>query len=79
LTEKGLSLGQAVVRRHRLLERLLVDVLDMSWDSAHEEACRLEHGMSKEMEDSLVRKLGNPPPALTAIQLLGRMRQFYLP
>jgi len=60
LTEKGRSLGKQIVRRHRLLERLLVDVLKMDWGLAHEEACRLEHGMSPEMEESLARTLGNP-------------------
>lgn len=60
LTESGKSLGQRVVRRHRLLERLLVDVLQMEWDKAHDEACRLEHNMSTEMEESLDRRLNHP-------------------
>jgi DtxR family Mn-dependent transcriptional regulator len=60
LTEEGRKAGEKVVRRHRLLERLLVDVLEMDWGLAHEEACRLEHGMSQEMEDSLDRRLGHP-------------------
>lgn len=60
LSEAGRNLGQRVVRRHRLLERLLVDVLEMDWGLAHEEACRLEHGMSPEMEESLDRRLGHP-------------------
>ncbi|MGB9834185.1 MAG: metal-dependent transcriptional regulator [bacterium] len=60
LTEKGRAMGEKIVRRHRLLERLLVDVLKMDWGIAHEEACRLEHGMSQEMEKSLAATLGNP-------------------
>lgn len=60
LTQKGKAFGEKIVRRHRLLERLLVDVLKMDWGIAHDEACRLEHGMSPEMEQSLVDTLGNP-------------------
>jgi DtxR family Mn-dependent transcriptional regulator len=60
LSKAGRNLGQRVVRRHRLLERLLVDVLEMDWGLAHDEACRLEHGMSPEMEESLDRRLGHP-------------------
>ncbi|MCR4428590.1 MAG: metal-dependent transcriptional regulator [Caldiserica bacterium] len=60
LTEEGKAKGENIVRRHRLLERLLVDVLKMDWGIAHDEACRLEHGMSQEMEDSLAKTLGNP-------------------
>lgn len=60
LTEKGKSFGEKIVRRHRLLERLLVDVLKMDWGIAHDEACRLEHGMSPEMEQCLMETLGNP-------------------
>ncbi len=60
LTANGKALGEKVIRRHRLLERFLVDILEMEWDKAHEEACRLEHNMSAEMEDSLDRRLNHP-------------------
>src|SRR5579872_282798 len=43
LTQKGRELGARVVRRHRLAERLLVDVLGMAWDEVQSEACILEH------------------------------------
>lgn len=46
LTETGFTLAEAVVRRHRLLECFLVDVMGMPWHVIHEEAMHLEHGMS---------------------------------
>lgn len=60
LTQKGLELGAQVVRRHRLAERLLVDVLGMAWDEVQNEACRLEHAISERVEARLVSILGNP-------------------
>jgi DtxR family Mn-dependent transcriptional regulator len=60
LTEAGLAEGAALVRRHRLSERFLVDYLDMPWDVVHEEACKLEHALSPEVEARLAEQLGNP-------------------
>jgi len=60
LTPTGRALGEQIVRRHRLLERLLVDVLEMDWGLAHEEACRLEHGMSQQLEDRIDLTLNHP-------------------
>ncbi len=60
LTEKGKILAKKVVRRHRLSERLLTDLLGFKWDEVHEEACRLEHAISPEMEDRIAQSLGNP-------------------
>jgi len=60
LTQKGVELGAQVVRRHRLAERLLVDVLGMPWDEVQNEACRLEHAISQRVEERLVQILGNP-------------------
>ena len=60
LTEKGRSLAQSVVRKHRLAERLLTDVLGLPWHRAHLEACRWEHVISDEVEERLVAVLGNP-------------------
>ncbi|MBS7615514.1 metal-dependent transcriptional regulator, partial [Candidatus Bathyarchaeota archaeon] len=45
LTEKGNSIALQVLRRHRLSERLLTDILHIDWDKVHEAACRLEHGI----------------------------------
>jgi DtxR family Mn-dependent transcriptional regulator len=60
LTTRGLTVAVRVVRRHRLAERLLTDVLGMPWDQVHEEACRLEHAISAAVEDRLVAVLGDP-------------------
>jgi DtxR family Mn-dependent transcriptional regulator len=49
-----------VVRKHRLAERLLTDVIGLPWDKAHVEACRWEHVISDEVEERLVEVLGHP-------------------
>jgi len=60
LTAVGRAEGARLVRRHRLSERFLVDVLDMPWDAVHEEACKLEHALGPEVEARLAAQLGNP-------------------
>src|SRR5215469_17173162 len=50
LTELGNQRAEAVLRRHRLTERFLVDMLGMQWHQVHEEACRLEHYISGAVE-----------------------------
>ena len=60
LTPEGEKIAVSLARRHRLVERLLVDVLQMSWDEAHDEACRLEHHISSPVERALTRYLHNP-------------------
>jgi DtxR family Mn-dependent transcriptional regulator len=60
LTRSGLQVAVRVLRRHRLAERLLTDVLGMPWDEVHEEACMLEHAISQRVEDRLVQLLGDP-------------------
>lgn len=60
LTEKGRVLAVDIIRRHRVAERLLVDVLGLSWEDAHEEACHLEHALSPRVIDALERFLENP-------------------
>ncbi len=60
LTDKGLVLAHRTVRRHRLAERFLTDVLGLSWSVAHHEAGKWEHVMSSEVEEALDRVLGNP-------------------
>lgn len=59
LTEQGTSKALAVIRRHRLWERFLTDVLGMNWDKVHDEACRLEHATSPDMEKKLSSILGD--------------------
>lgn len=60
LTQSGLEVAVRVLRRHRLAERLLTDVLGMAWDEVHEEACMLEHAISPRVEERLVALLKNP-------------------
>jgi DtxR family Mn-dependent transcriptional regulator len=60
LTDKGRSLAVAVMRKHRLAERLLVDVIGLPWEEVHAEACRWEHVMSEDVERRLVQVLDNP-------------------
>ncbi|WP_018684723.1 metal-dependent transcriptional regulator [Actinokineospora enzanensis] len=60
LTDHGRSLAVAVMRKHRLAERLLVDVIGLEWEHVHAEACRWEHVMSEAVERKLVRLLNHP-------------------
>jgi DtxR family Mn-dependent transcriptional regulator len=60
MTPKGADLAQSVVRKHRLAERLLVDIIGLDWDKAHLEAGRWEHVISDEVEGRLVILLDNP-------------------
>jgi DtxR family Mn-dependent transcriptional regulator len=60
LTPAGRLQAERVVRKHRLAERLLTDVIGLAWDKAHEEAGRWEHVISDEVEALLVELLGNP-------------------
>ncbi len=77
LTAEGRSLAVAVMRKHRLAERLLVDVIGLDWSEVHTEACRWEHVMSEAVERRLVEVLehpttspyGNPIPGLAELGL----------
>src|SRR5437667_5906818 len=60
LTEAGKQAAEAVLRRHRLTERFLVDMLGMQWHQVHEEACRLEHFISGAVEARVITSLNNP-------------------
>ncbi len=60
LTPSGQTAADSIVRRHRLAERFLVDVLGYEWWKTHEEAERLEHVMTPEMEERITRVLGDP-------------------
>jgi DtxR family Mn-dependent transcriptional regulator len=60
LTDAGMALAQQVVRRHRLAERFLTDVLQLSWAEAHHEAGKWEHVMSDNVEEAMNRLLGEP-------------------
>lgn len=60
LTDEGRDIALDIVRKHRLAERFLVDVLGLSWDEAHEDACRLEHAFSPRVLSALETYLDNP-------------------
>ena len=60
LTEQGQGVAQTVLRKHRLAERLLVDVIGLPWHLVHDEAGRWEHVMSDEVMARLTQILGDP-------------------
>lgn len=60
LTDSGRRLADSVIRKHRLAERLLVDVIGLPWHKAHLEAGRWEHVISDEVEERLAEVLGHP-------------------
>jgi len=60
LVGRGREIAERIARRHRLAERMLVDLLGYEWWKTHEEAERIEHSMSAEMEERLARVLGDP-------------------
>ncbi len=77
LTEEGHRQAVAVMRKHRLAERLLLDVIGLDWDQVHIEACRWEHVMSEAVERRILALLdkplvcphGNPIPGLDDLGL----------
>jgi len=58
-TESGLKHAEEIVRRHRLIERFLTDVLGIPWDEVHEEAERIEHAMSPVLEERMLAAIGD--------------------
>ncbi|TMD60424.1 MAG: metal-dependent transcriptional regulator [Chloroflexi bacterium] len=74
LTEPGTALAAAIVRRHRLLERMLTDLLGYAWWATHDEAERLEHAISPEMERHLIERLGDPATCPHGNPMPGRLR-----
>jgi DtxR family Mn-dependent transcriptional regulator len=58
-TDSGREHAESVVRRHRLVERFLTDVLGIPWDEVHEEAERMEHAMSPRLEESMRKAIGD--------------------
>ena len=60
LTDDGRRKAVHVMRKHRLAERLLSDVIELEWEYVHEEACRWEHVMSEQVERKLITMLGHP-------------------
>lgn len=82
LTNEGRSKAMHVMRKHRLAERLLADVIGLDWALVHDEACRWEHVMSEQVERRLVEILehptespyGNPIPALDELGIAAAPR-----
>lgn len=60
LTDEGLARATRVMRKHRLAECLLLDVVGLEWEQVHEEACRWEHVISEDVERKLLKLLGHP-------------------
>lgn len=60
LTEEGQRLATRVMRKHRLAERLLTDIIGLEWELVHAEACRWEHVISENVERRLLELLNNP-------------------
>jgi DtxR family Mn-dependent transcriptional regulator len=58
-TDNGREHAEGVVRRHRLIERFLTDILEIPWDEVHEEAERLEHWMSPQVEAKMMAAIGD--------------------
>jgi DtxR family Mn-dependent transcriptional regulator len=58
-TQDGRQHAEAIVKRHRLIERFLTDVLGIPWDEVHEEAERLEHAMSPVLEERMMAAIGD--------------------
>jgi DtxR family Mn-dependent transcriptional regulator len=79
LTEEGRARATRVMRKHRLAERLLIDVIGLDWEKVHDEACRWEHVISEDVERRLVVLLhsptespyGNPIPGLDELGVAG--------
>ncbi|MDT0441879.1 iron dependent repressor, metal binding and dimerization domain protein [Streptomyces johnsoniae] len=84
LTDEGRRLAQRVMRKHRLAECLLVDVIGLEWEQVHAEACRWEHVMSDAVERRVLELLnhptespyGNPIPGLAELGETGEVGPF---
>ena len=84
LTESGLRAATRVMRKHRLAERLLVDIIGLGWEEVHEEACRWEHVMSDVVERRVLELLdhptespyGNPIPGLDELGVESSQEEF---
>jgi len=84
LTDEGRARATRVMRKHRLAERLLIDVIGLDWEKVHDEACRWEHVISEDVERKLVELLntptmspyGNPIPGLDELGVIGDLEPF---
>ena len=84
LSEQGRTLATRVMRKHRIAERLLVDIIGLEWEYVHDEACRWEHVMSDRVERKILAMLpdhalspyGNPIPGLEELGDFGERIDF---
>jgi DtxR family transcriptional regulator, Mn-dependent transcriptional regulator len=84
LTDEGRARATRVMRKHRLAERLLIDVIGLDWEKVHDEACRWEHVISEDVERKLVDLLhvptmspyGNPIPGLEELGVSAETEPF---
>ena len=60
LTDNGQKIASNILRKHRLAERLLTDILHLDWSEVHDPACKLEHALSQEIIKPLEKALGHP-------------------
>ncbi|MBI3953470.1 MAG: metal-dependent transcriptional regulator [Chloroflexi bacterium] len=72
LTDKGHAIAEHVVRRHRLAERLLTDVLQLEWHLVYEQAHLFEHAISEVVEQRLIEFLGDPATCPHGYPIPGR-------
>ncbi len=80
LTRKGRDIAEHLVLRHRLAEKLLTDVIGLEWSKVHEEAERLEHGISGEVVSLLLKRFGSDSSCPHGVPLAGglaRLRKKY--
>jgi DtxR family Mn-dependent transcriptional regulator len=73
LSHKGQSIAQHLVLRHRLAEKLLTEVIGIEWSRAHEEAEKLEHGISPEVVELLLKRFGRGSRCPHGVPLFGGM------
>ncbi len=79
LTTKGRELATKIVRRHRLAERLLVDIIGLEWEKVHREADLWEHVISDDVEEKLITLLGDPATCPHGNPIPGTMRSVEVP
>lgn len=75
LSPKGQKIAEGLVLRHRLAEKLLTDVIGLPWARAHEEAEKLEHGISAEVAELLMKRFGSDSRCPHGMPLLGGMAE----
>jgi DtxR family Mn-dependent transcriptional regulator len=73
LSARGREIGQHLVLRHRLAEKLLTEVIGVEWSHAHEEAEHLEHGISPQVADLLLKRFGRESRCPHGVPLFGGM------